>query len=85
MEPKTAIEKLQLLLPHWIEHNLNHGIEFERWSASARAEGADGLAALLKDAAAAMAATDALLKKALAEIGGPAEGHSHAHPHKHGA
>jgi hypothetical protein len=81
MDPKTAKEKLQVLLPHWIEHNRNHEAEFRKWSAATTADGAAGLSGLLDEAAANMVATDAILKKALAEAGGPA--HDHAHPHSH--
>ncbi|MEI7899214.1 MAG: hypothetical protein WCK89_03110 [bacterium] len=80
MDPKTTIEKLQILLPHWIEHNNNHEAEFRKWAAAARTEGAESLAGLLDKAAASMAATDELLKKTLAEAGGPANDH---HPHHH--
>lgn len=83
MDPKTTIEKLRILLPHWIEHNRNHGAEFRQWAASARTEGAERLAALLKKAAANMDATDDLLKRAETEAGGPGEDHRHAHRHDH--
>ena len=62
MDPKTTIEKLRILLPHWTEHNRNHESEFRQWAASARTEGSVSLAALLDKAAANMAATSELLK-----------------------
>ena len=77
MDPKTTIEKLQILLPHWIEHNRNHGVEFRKWAASARSEGSESLAKLLDRAAETMVATEELLKKTEMEIGGSAEDHSH--------
>lgn len=84
MEHKSTLEKLRILLPHWIEHNENHGAEFRKWAAAAGAEGAKGLAELLEQAAANMAATDTVLTKALAELGGPADkGHDHHHQHHH--
>ena len=83
MDPKTTIEKLRILLPHWIEHNRNHAAEFSQWAASARTEGSESLAALLDKAAANMAATDELLKKAVAEVGGPGAVHDHTHRHDH--
>ena len=87
MDEKTIIEKLGILLPHWIEHNRNHEAEFRKWSASARSEGAEELAGLLDQAAANMSATDAILKKAAATVGvcGHDHGHPHAHQHEHGA
>jgi hypothetical protein len=82
MDQKTTTEKLRILLPHWIEHNHNHEAEFEKWAALVRAEGQGSLAALLDKAVASMAETDGLLKKALAEVGGPSEcGHEHHHHH----
>ena len=84
MDAKTTIEKLQILLPHWIEHNNNHEAEFRKWAASAQAEGALRLAALLEQAAASMAATDEVLKKSLAEAGGATTApHTHSHHHHH--
>lgn len=82
MHPKTTVEKLQVLLPHWIEHNENHEAEFKKWAQLVRTEGQSPLAEILDQAVASMGATDAILKKALAEIGGPGEGHHH-HDHHH--
>ena len=83
MDQKTTMEKLQILLPHWIEHNHNHETEFKKWVDWARAEGQGPLAELLDKAVASMAETDSILKKVLAEIGGPGEGHCHHHHHHH--
>jgi predicted RNA-binding protein len=87
MNPKTTLEKLRFLLPHWIEHSQKHGVEFKQWAAAARAEGGETLAALLDKAVANMAATDELLKKALADAGGaggtPTQSHYHPHDHDH--
>lgn len=77
MNPKTTIEKLQILLPHWIEHNQKHAAEYETWAAAVQAEGAENLAAWLRQSAAHMAATDELLKQAVAKVGAPAEPHHH--------
>lgn len=94
MDPKTTLEKLQILLPHWVEHNQNHAAEFLKWSAAARADGAEKLASLLDQAAANMKATDSILKQAVTEAGAPAgephhchchaHGHDHGHEHSHG-
>jgi len=83
MDQKSTKEKLQILLPHWIEHNHNHETEFKKWVDLARAEGQGALAELLDKAVASMAETDSILKKVLAEIGGPGEGHCHHHHHHH--
>jgi len=83
MEQKTVLEKLQILLPHWIEHNDNHETEFKKWADLARSEGQGTLAELLDKAVLSMTKTDEILKKALAEIGGPSEEHCHHHHHHH--
>ncbi len=36
---KTDFEKLGILLKHWIEHNEEHGKEFQRWAEKAKAQG----------------------------------------------
>lgn len=81
MDQKTTVKKLQILLPHWVEHNHNHEAEFKKWAALARTEGQVALAELLDKAVASMRETDALLQKALTEIGGPGEGRQHHHHH----
>ena len=83
MDQKTTMEKLQILLPHWIAHNHNHEAEFKKWVELVRSEGHAGLADLLAKAVAGMAETDTILKKVLAEIGGPGESHHHGHHHHH--
>lgn len=45
------MEKLQVLLGHWIEHNAAHEEEFARWAERARQE---GLAAVATELAAAV-------------------------------
>lgn len=77
MDQKTALEKLQILLPHWIEHNYNHETEFKKWADLARREGQGTLAEFLDRAVISMTETDEILQKALAEIGGPGEDHHH--------
>ncbi len=90
MKPTTTLEKLKIMLPHWIEHNRNHEAEFKKWAAAARTEGAEGLADLLDRAAANMAATDGILQTARSQAGVPSDGgdvpptHTHHHHHDHG-
>ncbi|PKN46495.1 MAG: hypothetical protein CVU58_07590 [Deltaproteobacteria bacterium HGW-Deltaproteobacteria-16] len=81
MDQKTTMEKLRILLPHWIEHNHNHEAEFKKWVELVGSEGHAVLADLLAKAVVSMAETDTILKKVLAEIGGPGEGHHHGHHH----
>lgn len=87
MQPTTTLEKLKIMLPHWIEHNRNHEAEFKQWAAAARTDGEAKLADLLDRAAANMAATDEILQTARSQAGAPAGGgnvpHPHPHPHRH--
>ncbi len=32
MTARTDLEKLRVLLPHWIEHNAEHAAEFRQWA-----------------------------------------------------
>ncbi len=72
------VEKLRILIPHWIEHNAEHAAEFERW---ARA-GCPGCEHILQ-AAHYMEAANQALYAALEALGRTAEG-SAGHPHHHG-
>ena len=62
------IEKLRVLLPHWIEHNGGHAAEFRTW-----AERAGSAQDALLDAARLLAEANALLEEALGQLGGPLE------------
>ena len=75
------IEKLRLLLPHWIEHNNGHEEECAKWSAIARQSGHDTVADYIDGAIAAMKTANDELGKALSEVGGKVDGHHHHHHH----
>lgn len=75
------LEKLRILLPHWIEHNLGHGGEFGKWADLVGAAGEQDIAGLLKKAEAALEEADALLREALTKSGGALSGHEHDHHH----
>ena len=70
------LEKLRVLLPHWVEHNGEHAGEFRTW-----AERAGPAQALLLEAARLMDAANAQLEAAVEALGGPLE-HAHTH-HDH--
>ncbi len=80
------IEKLRVLLPHWIEHNSEHASEFREWAGRAGAAEAH-----IEAAAELMEEANARLADALEEVGGQLEhgplvedaGHEHAHEHGH--
>ena len=65
------VKKLQVLIPHWIEHNNEHAAEFRRWADQAGDAAPDILAA-----AAAIVQANESLAAALEKLGG-------ALPHRH--
>lgn len=77
------MEKLRVLLPHWIEHNIGHGEECRKWANIAREDGQEKIAALIEDAIEAMSKVNDLLDAALQEAGGPAQESEHHHHHEH--
>ncbi|MEN8189946.1 MAG: hypothetical protein ABFS19_08890 [Thermodesulfobacteriota bacterium] len=76
------LEKLRVLLPHWIEHNDGHGVESSKWADIAREAGEEAVAGRIDDAVRGMAEVSRLLNEALEKAGGPLE-HSHHHDHHH--
>ncbi|MCK5070173.1 MAG: hypothetical protein KAR01_06510 [Desulfocapsa sp.] len=78
----NQLEKLQVLLPHWIEHNEGHAEECRKWAEQAEHE---VVQLNLKAALAAMEVVTEHLGKALDAAGGPKleEGHGHHHHHHH--
>ena len=73
------LQKLRILVPHWIEHNGEHAEEFREWAEKAGDLGGDVLAAadLLEQA-------NRHLQTALDRLGGPREApHGHHHHHHH--
>ena len=79
MTPSTTREKLQVLIPHWLEHNHGHGHEFRKWADAAREEGLGEVAELITKAISILHEADALLAEALVKVGGSAPGHHHHH------
>jgi len=72
----NTTEKLQTLIPHWMEHNEEHAGEFRQWAEQeATAASAD-----LLSAAEAMSQVNRALAAALEKLGRAA---SHSHPHSH--
>lgn len=70
-------EKLRVLIPHWIEHNEEHAVEFEQW-----AENVPQFATDLRGAAEAMRVVSQLLAVSLEKMGGALQ-HSHDHNDHH--
>lgn len=73
-------DKLRVLLPHWIEHNREHGLEFKKWVTALETDGEPDLALLINQAAALFDKATELLDQALSLAGGP-EGEHHHHHH----
>jgi hypothetical protein len=72
-------EKLQVLLPHWIEHNKGHAAECLKWAE--RAEVGGEIEKNLSAAYKAMDRVNEHLAKALAAAGGAASSEHHHHHH----
>ncbi len=81
MSEKTGVEKLRILLPHWIEHNNNHIAEFIKWRQVVADEEADReVVELLGKAVTAMEKSGKVLAEVLEKLGGSSqEGHHHHH------
>lgn len=73
------VEKLRILLPHWIEHNRDHGLEFAKWASQVRGAGQEETAELLERAAASLRTAEAALREALQKAGGTLDGHGEHH------
>ncbi len=79
MAEKTTQEKLQILLPHWLEHSRSHQGEFKQWLEKARDEGLITTVASIEKALKSMKETDEALEEALEALGGPIEDGGHHH------
>jgi hypothetical protein len=77
------MEKLRVLLPHWMEHNDEHAADFVGWAAKATLAGHDDAAQMISDAADAIRQANAALQSALEELGGPLSEQPHMHSHSH--
>ena len=64
----SEMEKLKILLDHWIEHNKEHGEEFREWAEKARALGEAAVHEDMLDAARYMDKASESLRKALEEL-----------------
>ena len=74
------LDKLRVLLPHWIEHNHGHSAEFLQWAEQIAAESPE-IEKMLRAAAESLQNAEHILQHALKQAGGPlaAPGHSHSH------
>ena len=70
----SDVDKLRVLLPHWIEHNAEHAAEFRLWAARAGKAGDDIL-----EAADRMIEANHTLQRALEQLGGALAPGDHPH------
>jgi hypothetical protein len=70
----SNIDKLRVLLPHWIHHNAEHAAEFRRWAEKAGDARED-----IRAAAEQMDLANHKLESALKQLGGALEGKDHHH------
>ena len=84
------VDKLRVLLPHWMEHNAEHAKGFRTWAGRARAAGEEDLADHIIAAAKKMEAANRNLESAIEHLGegggvpAPARDQTparHGHPH----
>ncbi len=77
----NSLEKLQVLLPHWIEHNQGHAEECKKWAEQCeKEEAAAEVHVNLNAALTAMETVTEHLEKALQAAGGAkTDGHHHHH------
>ncbi len=77
------VEKLRVMLQHWIEHNKGHIEEFDKWRGTMSDEGRASLAERIKKTIELMASVNTELEKALQEAGGAKHDEDHHHHHGH--
>ncbi len=79
------LEKLRVMLPHWIDHNQGHAGEFGQWVEKLTSDHPE-VAQLLGHAVQSLQEAQSNLELALEKAGGPLKapgGHSHQHSHQH--
>jgi hypothetical protein len=77
------MEKLAVLLPHWIEHNKNHEKEFNKWLVIISSGNETEVAALLKKAVSSLQDIDTVLSQISDKIGALKGENSQGHTHHH--
>ncbi len=65
----NEIEKLKMMIPHWIEHNKSHSEEFTKWADIIKNTGDKSTAKLLGKAIAGLADADRALTKIMEKLG----------------
>jgi hypothetical protein len=65
---KSELDKLQILLKYWIDHNKEHGEEFLTWAGKSKELGKDEVETRLIEAARCMTKANDFLQEALSKI-----------------
>lgn len=78
----SELEKLRVLIPHWLEHSHSHQHEFEKWLEVVKDAGQSEAAEAIGKALQKLAGADKYLREALDALGGEVAGH-HGHHHHH--
>jgi len=76
------IDKVRVMLPHWIEHNQGHTAEFSTWAEKLVTDTPE-VAALLRRAVDSLEKAQSALEEALARGGGPLDDAAAHHGHHH--
>ncbi len=83
-------DKLRIILPHWLDHNREHGLEFKRWADDLADAGESDLADKLQQIFSMSEDIVVAMEQLLENAGGPLEhpdmeagGHHHHHHHEH--
>ena len=69
MTAMTDLQKLRVLLPHWIEHFAEHAAEFREWAERAHVAGQEGPASDIALAAEELEWVNEQLTAALEKLG----------------
>jgi len=78
------VEKLRVLLQHWIDHNKGHAEEFAKWEKCMTEDAKENIAGHIGAAIEAVEKVNEQLSKALFEAGGPIKDGGGEHHHHHG-
>ncbi len=78
------VEKLRVLLQHWIDHNTGHAEEFAKWEKCMTEDSKQNIADHIGAAIKGVEKVNEQLSKALLEAGGPKEDGGGEHHHHHG-
>ena len=77
------LEKLRVLLQHWIDHNGGHVTEFEKWQTIMKEDAKHTVASSIGNAITQMDKVSEILTDILTDCGGPKESTDHHHHHDH--